>query len=130
MIYLALRHLHVTCVVLSGAGFLLRGAWMLSASPLLGRRWVRVVPQLVDSALLASAVALATLSGQYPLAQDWLTAKVIVLLVYILCGTMALKRGRTRAVRFVFLVAALVAFGYLVSVAMTRSPLGVFIQFV
>ena len=130
MIYLALRHLHVTCVVLSGAGFLLRGAWMLSASPLLGRRWVRVVPQLVDSALLASAVALATLSGQYPLAQDWLTAKVIVLLVYILCGTMALKRGRTRAVRSVFLVAALVAFGYLVSVAMTRSPLGVFIQFV
>ena len=66
MIYLALRNLHIACVVLSGAGFLLRGLWMLGASPLLGRRWVRVVPHLVDSALLASAVALAVTSGQYP----------------------------------------------------------------
>jgi len=130
MIYLALRHLHVTCVVLSGAGFLLRGAWMLSASPMLGRRWVRVVPHLVDTALLASAVALAALGGQYPLAQDWLTAKVVALLAYIVCGTMALKRGRSRAVRCIFFVAALAIFGYIVSVAMTRSPLGIFIHFV
>jgi uncharacterized membrane protein SirB2 len=130
MIYLALRNLHIACVVLSGAGFLLRGAWMLGDSPLLGRRWVRVVPHLVDSALLVSAVALAVLSGQYPLAQDWLTAKVIALLAYILCGTMALKRGRTRAVRGIFFVVALVVFGYIVSVAMARSPLGVFAHFV
>ncbi|MBS1229967.1 MAG: hypothetical protein H6R17_3244 [Proteobacteria bacterium] len=130
MIYLALRHLHVTCVVLSGAGFLLRGAWMWSGSPMLGRRWVRVVPHLVDTALLASAIALAALSGQYPLAQDWLTAKVVALLAYIVCGTMALKRGRSRAVRCVFFVAALAIFGYIVSVAMTRSPLGVFALFI
>jgi len=129
MIYLALRHLHVTCVGLSGAGFLLRGAWMWSGSPMLGRRWVRVVPHLVDSALLASAIALAALSGQYPLAQDWLTAKVVALLAYIVCGTMALKRGRSRAVRSIFFVAALAIFGYIVSVAMTRSPLGVFARF-
>ena len=51
MIYLALRNLHIACVVLSAAGFLLRGTWMLCDSPLLGRRWVRVVPHLVDSAL-------------------------------------------------------------------------------
>ena len=130
MIYLALRNLHIACVVLSGAGFLLRGAWMLSDSPLLGRRWVCVVPHLVDSALLASAVALAILSGQYPLAQSWLTAKVVALFAYILCGTMALKRGRTRAVRGVFFVVALLIFGYIVSAAMTRSPLGVFVHFV
>ena len=130
MIYLALRNLHISCVVLSGAGFLLRGWWMLSGSPLLGRRWVRVVPHFIDSALLASAVALATLSGQYPLAQHWLTAKVVALLAYILCGTMALKRGRSGAVRCFFFVAALLVFGYIVSVAMTRSPLGVFAEMV
>ena len=129
MIYLALGYLHSSCVVLSGAGFLLRGLWMLCDSPLLERRWVRVVPHLVDTALLASAAALAVRSGQYPLAQHWLTAKVVALLAYILCGTMALKRGRTRAVRCFFFVVALILFGYIVSVAMTRSPLGVFAHF-
>lgn len=130
MIYLALRNLHIACVAFSAAGFLLRGWWMLSASPLLGRRWVHVVPHLIDSTLLASAVALAVASGQYPLAQDWLTAKVVALLAYILCGTMALKRGRSRAVRSVFFVAALVILGYIVSVAMARSPFGFFAKFV
>ena len=130
MIYLALRYLHISCVVLSGAGFLLRGAWMFLDSPLLGRRWVRVVPHLVDSALLVSAVALAALSGQYPLAQHWLTAKVVALLAYIACGTMALKRGRSRAVRCFFFVVALLVFGYIVSVAITRSLLGVFAEMV
>lgn len=129
MTYLMLRNLHVSCVVLSGAGFLLRGLWMFAASPMLNRRWVRVFPHVVDTTLLGSAVALAVISGQYPLAQNWLTAKVIALLCYILCGTMALKRGRSQAVRSAFFVAALAVFAYIVSAAMTRSPLGVFALF-
>lgn len=130
MIYLALRNLHVGCVVLSGSGFFLRGLLMFSGSTMLNRRCVRVVPHLVDMALLGSAVALAVISGQYPLAQDWLTAKVVALLAYIMFGTMALKRGRRRAVRTTFFVAALAVLAYIVSVAMTRSRLGVFVLFV
>lgn len=121
--YLALKHLHVTCVVLSGCGFLLRGLWMLRESPLLGRRWVKVMPHVVDSTLLGSAITMAVISGQYPFVQGWLTAKFCGLLAYILCGTMALKRGRTKGVRSVFLVLALAAFTYIVSVALTRNPL-------
>lgn len=121
--YLALKHLHVTCVVLSGCGFLLRGLWMLLESPRLGRRWVKVVPHVVDSTLLGSAITMAVMSGQYPFAQGWLTAKLCGLLAYILCGTVALKRGRTKGVRSVFLVFALAAFTYIVSVALTRNPL-------
>jgi uncharacterized membrane protein SirB2 len=66
------------------------------------------------------------ISAQLPFAQGWLTAKLIGLVVYILLGMMALKRGRTRKVRAVFFVAALTAFAYIVSVALTRSPLGFF----
>ena len=126
MMYLALKHLHLTCVAGSGLGFTLRGFWMLSGSPLLERRWVRIVPHVVDTVLLASAVALAVLTAQYPFVQGWLTAKVLGLLVYILCGTMALKRARTKRARAGFFVAALLAFAYIVSVALTRSPYGVF----
>jgi uncharacterized membrane protein SirB2 len=121
--YTLLKYLHVSCVALSGAGFVLRGAWMLRGSPMLARRWVRIAPHLVDTALLASAIALALMSGQYPLAQGWLTAKVLGLIAYIALGTIALKRGRTRALRLAAFCGALLVFAYIVAVATTKSVL-------
>ena len=123
MSYLALKHLHVTCVVLSGLGFALRGLWMLNDSPLLRARLTRVVPHVVDTLLLGSALLMAWQSSQYPFAQGWLTAKFFGLLAYILCGTMALKRARTKGRRVMFLVLALLAYAYIVGVALARNPL-------
>ena len=123
MDYFALKHLHVTCAVLSGALFLLRGVWMMSGSSLLQRRWVKVVPHIVDTLLLASAVTLALWSSQFPLQQPWLTAKVSALVVYIGLGTVALKRGRTPQVRALAFVAALACFTYILAVAVTKNPL-------
>ncbi|MGB8545061.1 MAG: SirB2 family protein [Azonexus sp.] len=123
MSYLALKHLHVTCVVLSGLGFALRGWWMLNDSSLLRARLTRVVPHVVDTLLLGSALLMAWQSSQYPFAQGWLTAKFFGLLAYILCGTMALKRARTKGRRVVFLVLALLAYAYIVGVALARNPL-------
>ena len=57
--YYAIKHLHVTCVVLSAAGFLLRGLWMITGSALLQHRLTRVLPHVVDSLLLLSAITLA-----------------------------------------------------------------------
>jgi len=121
MTYLILKHLHVTCVVLSGLGFALRGWWMLNDSPRLQARLTRIVPHVVDSLLLGSALIMAGVSGQYPFAQGWLTAKFFGLLIYILCGTMALKRGKTKAQRSLFLLLAVTAYAYIVGVALTRS---------
>jgi len=123
MSYLALKHLHVACVVLSGLGFTLRGWWMLNDSPRLKARLVRVAPHVIDSLLLGSALVMAWQSSQYPFAHSWLTAKFFGLLAYILCGTMALKRARTKGRRVVFLVLALLAYAYIVGVALTRNPL-------
>jgi uncharacterized membrane protein SirB2 len=119
--YLAIKHLHVTCAVLSGSFFMLRGLWMLTDSPLLQRRWVRVVPHVVDTLLLATALLLVFWSGQYPFVQPWLTAKVLALVAYIVLGTVALKRGRTKGVRTLALAAALAVFSYIVAVALTRQ---------
>ena len=123
MSYLLLKHLHVTCVVLSGAGFALRAYWMLAGSPLLLHRLTRSLPHLVDTLLLGSALLMAWMSGQYPFVHGWLTAKVLGLLAYIGFGIMALKRGRTRAVRLRFVVLAVLAYTYIVSVALSRNPL-------
>ena len=124
--YLILKHLHVGCVVLSGAGFLLRGLWMLADSQWLQRRSVRVLPHIVDTILLGSAIVMTVISHQYPFVADWLTAKLAGLLLYIGCGTMALKRARSKPQRAAFLLAAVLSFAWIVSVALTRNPLGFF----
>lgn len=122
MNYLLLKHLHMSCAALSGALFLLRGLWMLQDSPRLRQRWVRTLPHLIDTVLLASAVALAVWSAQYPLAQPWLTAKVCALLLYIVLGSVALKRGRSKGIRAAAFLAALATFAYIVAVALSKTP--------
>jgi uncharacterized membrane protein SirB2 len=122
MSYLALKHLHVSCVILSGLGFCLRGWWMLIGSPWLKHRLARVLPHIVDTLLLGSALAMAWLSGQYPFVDGWLTAKLCGLVAYVLLGSMALKRGKTLASRRRFFLLAILAYAYIVSVALARNP--------
>ena len=122
MNYFLIKHLHMTFAALSGGFFLVRGAWMLAGSAMLQRRWVKTVPHVVDSLLLASAITLAVISHQYPGPMPWLTAKLVALVAYILLGTIALKRGSTKAIRTAAFVAALATFGYIVAVAVTKNP--------
>lgn len=130
MTYLALKQLHVTAVVLSLALFALRGAWMVLDSPRLGARWVKVVPHLIDTVLLASALALAWTLGQWPFAQAWLTVKVLLLVAYIGLGMVALKPGRPKPVRVAALLLALATFLFMVSVARAHDPWGALAPFV
>lgn len=118
-----LKTVHVTCAALSLGGFVLRGIWMLRDSPLRQARPTRILPHINDTLLLGSALWLAFRIEQYPFVHGWLTAKVLALLAYIVLGSIALKRGKTRAVRTVSFALALVTFVYIVAVALTRSPL-------
>lgn len=124
-LYLLIKHLHVSCVVLSGLGFFVRGVLMWQDSPWLRHRLVRTLPHVNDALLLAAAITLAVMSEQYPLVAPWLTAKVSGLLLYIFLGFIALKEGRSRFVRRCAWLAALLVFGYIVSVAYARDPLGI-----
>ena len=121
--YGAIKSVHAGTAALSIALFVTRGAWMLRSPQRLRQRWVRIVPHVIDSTLLASALWLA-----WHLDADgtrgWLAAKVIALFVYIALGTIALKRGRTRGIRIAALIGAVATFAYIVTVALTKSPLG------
>ena len=105
MLYLALKQLHITCVIVSGLGFFLRGLAAMLDLPLIDRRWVKTAPHVVDTVLLSSAIAMAGISSQYPFEQSWLTAKLVALLVYILCGVMAFRKGWSKTTRGVFFLA-------------------------
>lgn len=117
-----LKLIHISSVVISGAFFFTRGIWMLQDSPRLQARWVKISPHVIDTVLLVSALAYAWQIQQYPFVHDWLTVKVLGVAAYIVLGTIALKRGKTKAVRTAAWIAALFTFGYIVWVARTRSP--------
>lgn len=121
-----IKTIHITCVVLSFAGFFIRGIWMLRESAMLQQRWVRIAPQVIDTVLLLSAILLAVQLRFSPLEQPWLMTKIIALLVYIGVGLVALRLGRNRRIRLYAWVSGLVIFIYIVSVALTRSVMGFF----
>ncbi len=123
MDYYALRYLHVGCAIVSGSLFMLRGGWMFFSPALLRRRWVRLLPHLIDTMLLASAVGLAAMRGMSPFVQPWLGAKVAAVLLYIALGDVALQRGRTFRTRVSAFFAALATFIYIIAVALTKQVL-------
>ncbi|NVK42288.1 MAG: SirB2 family protein [Oceanospirillaceae bacterium] len=120
--YMALKHLHLTAITLSICLFMLRGYWMMLGSRLLSRRWVRIIPHLVDTVLLLSAIGLMLTLQQYPFVNGWLTAKLLALVVYIAFGMIALKSGRSKGTRLLAFFAALATFGYIASVAVSHDP--------
>ena len=122
MSYALLKMIHVSSVILSYSLFFLRGIWLMCDSASLRQRWVKVLPHVIDTVLLTSAVLLAITIQQNPLQNAWLTAKVGGLLLYIGLGMVAMRFGKTRQVKIAAWIAAQCVFVYIVLVAITKSP--------
>ena len=119
-----LKGLHISCAILSISGFTLRGYWMFTDSPRLGRRSTRVLPHLLDTLLLGSAVGMLLIWQANPFALPWLSAKIFALFCYIGLGMTAFRFAKTRGLRAISFGLALLTAGYIVVVAYTKSPLG------
>lgn len=122
--YPQIKLVHVATVIISGVLFALRGVGVLA-----GARWpmwapLRYLTYTVDTALLTAALMLATILRQYPFVQGWLTVKVLLLVVYVVLGSFALKRGATHTVRLYCFLAALAIYLFIASVARAHHPLG------
>ena len=117
------KYIHVSAVTLTLIFFIIRGLWMIMDAQILKQKWVKILAITIDSILLASAVILTMKISQYPFSHPWLTAKVLALVIYIALGMIALHYGATKKIRIVAWFAALLCFGYIVSVALTRNPM-------
>ncbi len=73
---------------------------------------------------MLAGVAMLSMLHLNPFTQSWLLAKFAGLLAYIVLGSIALKRGKTKQTRTVAFVGAVAAFAYVIGVALTKSPLG------
>ena len=120
--YLPILATHVSCAIMSLSFFMLRGIWMILDSTMLQRPLVRIAPHFIDTVLLISAVSLTLILEQYPFINGWLTAKLCALVLYILLGTIALKRGRTKSIRIGAFCASIIVFIFIVVVALSHEP--------
>lgn len=122
MVFQTIKTLHIVFVASSYGLFLMRGIWSVAGSPIVRARWLKIVPHVIDTLLLASAIVLAVFIHQYPFVDAWLTAKVIGLLLYIGLGFVALRGKTSKTVRFMAWSTAQGVFAYIVTVAVTHNP--------
>ena len=122
MTYLWIKSLHTIAAFATLSGFIVRGYWMMAQSDKLNRKVVRVIPHIIDTILLVAAIALVMTLQLNVFAQPWLLAKIAGLIVYIVLGTIAIKRGSSRQIQIIAFVSALAVFAYILGVAMTKSP--------
>lgn len=125
-LYGLLKPLHIALVLASGALFLARGLVVLT-----GRGWgmaprVRHLSYGLDTLLLLAGVSLWGLLGLNPLRDAWLGSKLALLLLYIVLGSLALKRAPSPGLRWRCFVAALACYGFMLTVARLHHPAGIF----
>jgi uncharacterized membrane protein SirB2 len=121
--YPQVKLIHVAMVVASGSLFALRGVGVLMGSPIGMSAPVRYLSYSIDTTLFTAALMLATMLHQYPFVHGWLTAKVLLLVAYIVLGSYALKRAATIRVRLICFAAAVLIYLLIATIALTRGSI-------
>ena len=122
-LYVFIRLIHSGCAVLSILGFAGRGYLRVSRGEVPQKFVYKVLPHIIDTVLLVSAILLVIMSGQTPFVSPWVTAKVTTLLVYIVLGILLMRLAATTTVRAIIYSLALLCGGYMMLVAVSKNPL-------
>lgn len=120
--YSAFKHLHVLFVLISISLFLFRFILRLLDSPMLQKKWLKIVPHVNDTLLLLSAVGIMVTLSMYPIQVPWLTDKVIGVVAYIAFGVLAMK-GKTSGMRWIGFIGACGWIAFLLHAAITKQAL-------
>ncbi len=119
--YTFIKIIHMSFAMISILGFLVRGILKINESPLVEKKLVKVLPHVIDTVLLVSAIILVVMSGQYPWVAPWVGAKVLGLIVYIGLGVVVMRTAKTRQARIIAFALALVTAAYILMVASTKT---------
>jgi uncharacterized membrane protein SirB2 len=117
------KHLHMTVAVISVALFTLRFAWLLLNSDKLNRKWVKVLPHIVDTLLLGIGIAMVVKLAINPMEHLWLLEKLLAVLAYIFTGYYTLKLARTRFMQIFGYLGAIGWILLIVKLAITKQPI-------
>lgn len=118
--YAIVKHVHMTAAAISGAVFFLRGLWLIQESKLVDAKVVKVLPHIIDTVLLISALTLVVMLGTLPF---WVQIKVVALFVYVALGMVAF-RASSYGARVLFFALGGLTYAFIISVAITKNPHG------
>ena len=121
--YLIIKNFHVTFAALAITGFLLRGYWRMTGSPLHQNRASKIVPHINDALFFATGIWLIFILNLQWTQHAWLLAKFAGLAAYIGFGMVAFRFGKSSEIRLIAFVAAVASFAFIVGAALTKSPL-------
>lgn len=113
----SLVNIHIASAIVSIVGFVWRWQLALRSSSVLQNKAVKILPHIIDTILLGSGIWLCVLIDEYPFVESWLTAKLILLVVYIGLGTIAIKRAKNNRQRLISGILAIVVFAAIAVIA-------------
>ncbi|MFL1467755.1 SirB2 family protein [Marinobacter sp. HN1S83] len=118
--YLILKHIHMTTAYLTVVLFALRLLLDAVGKPDWRQTPLRWIPHANDTVLLVAAISLLFVTPWMPFVHGWLTAKIFLLVGYIVAGVFAMKQTASLTVRLVASVLALVQVMAIFHLAMTK----------
>lgn len=119
--YTLIKVVHMSFAMLSVLGFLVRGILKIQGSAIVEKKLVKILPHVIDTVLLVSAITLVIMSGQYPWVAPWVSAKIVGLVVYIGLGVVAMRTAKTQQTRIIAFALALITAAYIFMVAGTKT---------
>lgn len=121
--YMALKHTHMLCALLSFLFFLTRSTWAFQGSGLLKLKFVKIAPHVIDTFFLLSAIGLIFVTAQYPFVSLWVTVKLFGIVTYIILGVFTLKEAKNNKQRAIYFSLASITYCYIFVVARSKDPL-------
>jgi len=122
MVYKFFKYLHIFTINTTFIFFVIRSYWTLICSPLITQGWVRILPHVNDTILLIAAIIMTYLQGAQLFSHGWLLAKLAAVIVYIFLASIALRRNRSKLIRLIAWILAIIVFFYIVVVAVSKDP--------
>jgi len=121
-VFSLLKIIHISTVVFTGSYFFIRGLALINHQQWYKEIRARKVSRYNDTTLLLSGMGMAALMEQYPFIDAWLTAKILLIVIYIILGMLALYWLQSWKQKILAGLAALLVYGYIVGIALSKNP--------
>jgi uncharacterized membrane protein SirB2 len=124
VLYPVILSVHVSAVVLSGSYFLIRALAAMHGAKWPRGRYFRVASYLIDCVLLFAALMLVVILPKEIFANQWLSVKLGLVVLYIAFGMAAMRPSLSLTARYLSLILAVTLYANIVGAAFLHHPLG------
>jgi uncharacterized membrane protein SirB2 len=124
MNFLLLKYIHILSIAASFALLFIRGVWLLQSYPPAQERWVRILPHIVDSVLLLSALGMLHVHAAAG-SGDWMSVKLGLIAIYAAALVYLAKLARNLLQKSAAWFLASLTFLFIASVSVLHDPRGI-----